>query len=175
MRARREDVSEDLAFVRIRGTKRRTRDRVVPIVTKDQRTLLKYALEHAQGEKGSCSWTGRTSAAISAPRARSWRSRAAPRTTSAARAPPGCALPERLRTSSPLSWATRQQDGGAGLRAAGAGCARETHRESDREHFSKCSADRPRFGGFGGQIGRSPQRVFEWNGSRAGSNQRPTD
>src|SRR2546422_8620879 len=52
MRARREDVSEDLAFVRIRGTKRKTRDRVVPIVTKDQRTLLKYALEHAQGEKG---------------------------------------------------------------------------------------------------------------------------
>ena len=51
-RARREDVSEDLAFVRIRGTKRKTRDRVVPIVTKDQRSLLKYALEHAQGENG---------------------------------------------------------------------------------------------------------------------------
>ena len=52
IRTRREDVSEDLAFVRIRGTKRKTRDRVVPIVTKDQGTLLKYALEHAQGEKG---------------------------------------------------------------------------------------------------------------------------
>src|SRR5438067_7717709 len=51
-RARREDVSADLAFVHIRGTKRKTRDRVVPIVTKDQRTLLKYALEHAQGEEG---------------------------------------------------------------------------------------------------------------------------
>ena len=40
IRTRREDVSEDLAFVRIRGTKRKTRDRIVPIVTKDQRTLL---------------------------------------------------------------------------------------------------------------------------------------
>ena len=55
----------------------------------------------------------------------------------------------------------RQQDGGAGLRAPGASHARETHRESDGEHFSKCSADRARFGGLGGQIGRSPQRVFE--------------
>jgi len=52
IRTRREDVSEDLAFVRIRGTKRKTRDRVVPIVTKDQGTRLKYALEHAQEEKG---------------------------------------------------------------------------------------------------------------------------
>ena len=59
-----------------------------------------------KGRRGSCSWTGRTSAAISAPPARSWTSRAAPRTTSAAPAPLGCALPERLRTSSPLSWAT---------------------------------------------------------------------
>jgi integrase len=55
IRTRREDVSEDLAFVRIRGTKRKTRDRVVPIVTKDQGTLLKYALEHAQGEMGQLS------------------------------------------------------------------------------------------------------------------------
>src|SRR5262249_51407112 len=35
----------------------------------------------------------------------------------------------------------------------------------DREHFSTCSADSAAFGGFGGQIGRSPHRVFEWNGS----------
>jgi len=51
-RARREDVASDLAFVRVRGTKRKTRDRSVPIVTDDQRSLLKYALEHAQGENG---------------------------------------------------------------------------------------------------------------------------
>ena len=31
-RARREDVASDLAFVRVRGTKRKTRDRIVPIV-----------------------------------------------------------------------------------------------------------------------------------------------
>ena len=49
---RREDVASDLAFVRVRGTKRKTRDRILPIVTEDQRSLLKYALEHAQGENG---------------------------------------------------------------------------------------------------------------------------
>jgi len=59
-----------------------------------------------KGSRDSCFWTGRTFAATSAPRVLSWKSCAAPRTTSAARAPPGCALPERLRTSSPLSWAT---------------------------------------------------------------------
>ncbi len=51
-RARREDVSRDLTFVRVRGTKRKTRDRVVPVVTADQRSLLSYSLQHAQGEEG---------------------------------------------------------------------------------------------------------------------------
>ena len=51
-RARRDDVGSDLAFVRVRGTKRKTRDRIGPIVTGDQWSLLKYSLEHAQGENG---------------------------------------------------------------------------------------------------------------------------
>ena len=49
--ARREDVSDDLSAVFIRGTKRSSRRRVVPIVTDEQRTLLTYALEHAKGEE----------------------------------------------------------------------------------------------------------------------------
>jgi len=44
-------VSEDLAFVLVRGTKRATRWRTVPIVSRDQRTLLEYTLEHAKGPK----------------------------------------------------------------------------------------------------------------------------
>ncbi len=51
-RARREDVTADSCFVHVRGTKRATRDRHVPIVSDDQRALLAYALEHAQGEEG---------------------------------------------------------------------------------------------------------------------------
>lgn len=49
--ARREDISADLSTVYIRGTKRSSRRRVVPIVTEEQRTLLAYALEHAKGEE----------------------------------------------------------------------------------------------------------------------------
>jgi integrase len=49
-RARREDVSDDQ--VRVRGTKRETRDRVVPLVFPDQRALVKFALEHGEGTAG---------------------------------------------------------------------------------------------------------------------------
>jgi integrase len=48
-RARRQDVARDLAHVLIRGTKRATRHREVPIVSHDQRSLLEHALQHAQG------------------------------------------------------------------------------------------------------------------------------
>jgi integrase len=51
-RARHADVATDLTSVRIRGTKRSMRDRVVPIATKAQQELLKYALAHAAGEEG---------------------------------------------------------------------------------------------------------------------------
>lgn len=50
--AQRGDVAGDFTRILIRGTKRRTRFRTVPIVTDDQRALLQYALEHAQGGKG---------------------------------------------------------------------------------------------------------------------------
>ena len=49
-RARREDIGED--FVRVRGTKSETRDRVVPIVLDWQRALLAFVREHATGEGG---------------------------------------------------------------------------------------------------------------------------
>lgn len=51
-RARREYVAPDHAFVFVDGTKRRTRQRHVPIVTDLQRTLLDYALTHAQSQDG---------------------------------------------------------------------------------------------------------------------------
>jgi integrase len=38
--------------VHLRGTKTKTRDRVVPIVTQRQRELLDFALEHARGVDG---------------------------------------------------------------------------------------------------------------------------
>jgi len=46
-RALRADVAADGSLVLLRGTKRATRHRPVPIVTDDQRALLAYALEHA--------------------------------------------------------------------------------------------------------------------------------
>lgn len=52
VRARREDVSRDGAFVHIRGEKRDTRARDVPIVRPWQRELLAFALEHADGRDG---------------------------------------------------------------------------------------------------------------------------
>jgi integrase len=45
--ARRADVGEGLATVLLRGTKRKTRFRTVPIVSPAQQSLLAYALEHA--------------------------------------------------------------------------------------------------------------------------------
>jgi len=51
--ARREDVGEGLATVLLRGTKRKTRFRTVPIVSPAQRSLLAHALEHAGGAEGA--------------------------------------------------------------------------------------------------------------------------
>ncbi len=51
-RAMRVDVSEDHSTVFIRGTKRSTRLRTVPIVGETARSLLEYALTHAKGEGG---------------------------------------------------------------------------------------------------------------------------
>jgi hypothetical protein len=51
--ARREDVGEGLATVLLRGTKRKTRFRTVPIVSPAQRSLLEHALEHAAGTEGA--------------------------------------------------------------------------------------------------------------------------
>ena len=162
MRARREDVSEDLAFVRIRGTKRKTRDRILPIVTKDQRTLLKYALEHAQGEKGQLFlyWQNvrrdlrAACVKLQIPRCSPNDLRRTCATwLRAAGTPPHLIAPLMGHADSRMVERVYGR-----LEPAG---ARETHRESDRQHFSKCSADRPTFGGFGGQIGRSPRRVFE--------------
>jgi len=48
-RARREDVAADSSSVLIRGTKRATRHREVPIVSHDQRSLLEHALKYAAG------------------------------------------------------------------------------------------------------------------------------
>ena len=49
-RVRRADIAMDFSSVHIRGTKRATRDRVVPIATQEQLELLRYALTHAEGE-----------------------------------------------------------------------------------------------------------------------------
>jgi site-specific recombinase XerD len=51
-RARRDHVAADYKEVMIDGTKRSTRRRVVPIVTADQRSLIEYAVEHAEGAGG---------------------------------------------------------------------------------------------------------------------------
>jgi len=57
--ALRTDVDESKKFVHLRGTKTKTRDRVVPIVTQWQRDLLDFALENAGGKDGKlfCSRT----------------------------------------------------------------------------------------------------------------------
>lgn len=52
MRARREDVSADREYVYVRGEKRATRDRDVPIRLAWQRDLLAFALTHADGRGG---------------------------------------------------------------------------------------------------------------------------
>jgi integrase len=51
-RARRADVSIAEERVFLRGTNRATRERVVPLVTAWQKSLARYALEHAQGTEG---------------------------------------------------------------------------------------------------------------------------
>jgi len=51
-RAMRVDTSEDRSTVFIRGTKRSTRLRKVPIVSEISRSLVEYALAHAKGENG---------------------------------------------------------------------------------------------------------------------------
>jgi hypothetical protein len=48
-RARRIDVAADFSLVRLRGTKRRSRDRMVPIPPGARRTLLEWAVVHADG------------------------------------------------------------------------------------------------------------------------------
>jgi integrase len=50
--ARREDLAPDLSTVLIRGTKRSTRYRTVPMVLPAARELLAYACEHAEGTDG---------------------------------------------------------------------------------------------------------------------------
>jgi len=51
-RAMRADVGSDLSHVLVRGTKRETRWRTLPVFTRDQRALLGYAMTHAEGEGG---------------------------------------------------------------------------------------------------------------------------
>jgi site-specific recombinase XerD len=48
--ATRADVTEGLGRVHLRGTKTRYRKRTVPIVSPAAQALLRYALEHAQGQ-----------------------------------------------------------------------------------------------------------------------------
>lgn len=50
IRARREDIRGEMVL--IRGTKRKTRWRTVPLVAPWQKALMKYALQHAQGTHG---------------------------------------------------------------------------------------------------------------------------
>jgi len=52
-RAQRDDVELELRRALIRGTKRTTRWRTVPLVSDEQRSLIRYALDHAQGVEGS--------------------------------------------------------------------------------------------------------------------------
>ncbi|MEM7676050.1 MAG: tyrosine-type recombinase/integrase [Myxococcota bacterium] len=50
--ARREDISADFSQVHVRGTKRSTRDRIVPILLPAQRELLEFTVENAAGTDG---------------------------------------------------------------------------------------------------------------------------
>ncbi len=52
-RARCEDVDLDAGRVRIRGTKRPGRRRLVPLVSPEQRTLAAYAMRYAEGSQGA--------------------------------------------------------------------------------------------------------------------------
>ena len=50
--ARRQDIAADFASVHVRGTKRTTRNRIVPVVLPMQQALLKFASEHGEGTSG---------------------------------------------------------------------------------------------------------------------------
>jgi len=102
-RALREDVSPDRLFVQVRGSKRATRWRKVPIVANWQRELLDFALEHARAATDASFCRGPSSVRRWSAPARAPASRAARRTISAARTPPGCA-----RMASPTSSARRR-------------------------------------------------------------------
>lgn len=52
LRARPEDIAPDFSSCRVRGSKRETRDRIAPVLLPAQRTLLKFALENADGGIG---------------------------------------------------------------------------------------------------------------------------
>lgn len=51
-RAREGDASKDFVTVHVRGTKRRTRDRIAVLALREQRALLEWALAHADGGVG---------------------------------------------------------------------------------------------------------------------------
>jgi integrase len=52
-RAMRADIDTTTWRVLVRGTKRTTRWRTVPLVSQTQRSLIRYVLEHAQGKGGA--------------------------------------------------------------------------------------------------------------------------
>jgi integrase len=52
-RARKEDVAEPCTLIPLHGTKRRTREREVPIILPWQKGLLAYAVKHADGVEGA--------------------------------------------------------------------------------------------------------------------------
>jgi integrase len=51
-RVMRADVASDLTWVRLRETKTSAAERTVPIVTPDQKALLRFAVDNANGQKG---------------------------------------------------------------------------------------------------------------------------
>ena len=106
-RALREDVSPDRLSVQVRGSKRATRWRKVPIVANWQRELLDFALEHARGRDGRLFCRRPSSVRRWSAPARAPASRAARRTISAARTPPGCARMASPTSSARRRWATR--------------------------------------------------------------------
>jgi len=51
-RAEPNDLNTSTWMVRVRGSKRASRDRIVPLVTPEQRQLAQWAVEHAEGTDG---------------------------------------------------------------------------------------------------------------------------
>ena len=130
--ARREDVGEGLATVLLRGTKRKTRFRTVPIVSPAQRSLLEHALEHAGGTEGALFTAWRNVRRDLARGLRAGRHRALQPERPAAHlrqlAGGGgrAALPHR-----PGDGTQGHADAGAGLRPADAGAAGGAHGAGD--------------------------------------------